>query len=110
MELKDKQCVHYLINRSFNVGAELRPANRSRMTKRNSRDESHFEIMQSHRQTSFTDKMRTRAYTFDDVVGTVGGYIGMFLGYAMVQIPGSIALILNTMKQRKNKGKPNNVT
>ena len=82
---------------------------KSNRTKRNSRDESHFEIMQAHRQTSFTDKMRTRAYTFDDVIGTVGGYIGLFLGYAMVQVPGSIALILNSMKQRKNKGKANYV-
>ena len=65
--------------------------------------------MQAHRQTSFTDKMLTRAYTFDDVVGTVGGYIGLFLGYAMVQIPGSIALILNSIKQRRNKGKTNYV-
>ena len=87
----------------------MRLANSSKRMKRNSRDESHFEIVQVHRQTSFTDKIQTRAYTFDDVVGTVGGYIGMFLGYAMVQIPGSIAMILNSMKQRRNKGKTNYV-
>ena len=87
----------------------MRLANNSKRMKRNLRDESHFEIVQVHRQTSFTDKIQTRAYTFDDVVGTVGGYIGMFLGYAMVQIPGSIALILNSMKQRRNKGKTNYV-
>ena len=99
--------MHYLINRSFNVGAELRPSMRSNRTKRNSRDESHFEIMQAHRQTSFTDKMRTRAYTFDDVIGTVGGYIGLFLGYAWVQLPWSIAWIVNSMKQGKNEKKSN---
>ena len=85
---------------------------RSSLKSRKKRDigqESHFEIVQVHRQTCFTDKIQTKAYTFDDVVGTVGGYIGMFLGYAMVQIPGSIALILNSMKQRKNKGKANYV-
>ena len=92
---------------NINYGAEVRLANSSKRIKRYSRDESHFEIVQVHRQTSFTDKIQTRAYTFDDVVGTVGGYIGMFLGYAMVQIPGSIALILNSMKQRRNKGKTN---
>ena len=87
----------------------MRLANSSKRMKRNYREESHFEIVQVHRQTSFTDKIQTRGYTFDDVVGTVGGYIGMFLGYAMVQIPGSIALILNSMKQRRNKGKTNYV-
>ena len=60
--------------------------------------EPHFEIVQVHRQTSFTDKMQIKAYTGDDVVGTVGGYIGLFLGYASVQIPTSIASIFNSMK------------
>ena len=63
--------------------------------------EPHFEIVQVHRQTSFTDKMQIKAYTGDDVVGTVGGYIGLFLGYASVQIPTSIASIFNSMKNSK---------
>ena len=60
--------------------------------------EPHFEIVQVHRQTSFTDKIQIKACTCDDVVGTVGGYIGLFLGYACIQIPTSISLIFNSMK------------
>ena len=71
--------------------------------KRDIGQESHFEIVQVHRQTCFTDKIQEKAYTFDDVVGTVGGYIGLFLGYAWVQMPSSIAWIFNSMKQSKNK-------
>ena len=77
--------------------------------KRQSGQESYFEIEQVYRQTSFTDKIQTKAYTFDDVVGTVGGYIGLFLGYAWVQIPSSIAWIFNSMKHGKNEKKINYV-
>ena len=31
--------------------------------------------------------MQTRAFTLDDLVGAVGGYIGLFLGYALIHIP-----------------------
>ena len=75
--------------------------------KRDSGQESHFEIVQVHRQTSFTDKIQTIAYTCDDLVGAVGGYVGLFLGYAWVQLPRSIASIVNSMKQSKNERKRN---
>ena len=85
-----------------------RPNSKGRK-KRDIGQESHFEIVQVHRQTCFTDKIQTKAYTFDDVVGTVGGYIGLFLGYAWVQIPSSIAWIFNLMKHGKNENKINYV-
>ena len=51
------------------------------------RNDSFFEIEQTYRQTSFTEKIQTRAFTFDDLVGSCGGFIGLFLGYALIQIP-----------------------
>ena len=89
--------MYSLITRSLNKGKK----------KRDSGQESHFEIVQVHRQTSFTDKVQTKAYTCDDLVGAVGGYIGLFLGYAWVQLPWSIAWIVNSMKQGKNEKKSN---
>ena len=62
----------------------------------NFRNGTYFEILQYFLQTSFTDKIQTRAYTFDDLVGSCGGFIGLFLGYALIQIPHSIESILLT--------------
>ena len=47
----------------------------------------YFEIRQVYHQTRFTEKIQIRAYAFDDLVGSCGGVIGLFLGYALVQIP-----------------------
>ena len=53
------------------------------------------------RQSRFTEKIQTREYTFDDLVGTVGGYIGLFLGYALVQFPALIESLCNSLKIEK---------
>ena len=60
----------------------------------NFRNGTFFEIFQYFLQTSFTEKIQTRAYTFDDLVGSCGGFIGLFLGYALIQIPHSIESVL----------------
>ena len=59
-----------------------------------------FVIKQIYGQTRFTDKIQTRAYTIDDLVGTCGGYIGLFLGYAVVQFPKLLELLYQTIKQQ----------
>ena len=50
-------------------------------------------------QIRFTEKIQTRAYTLDDVIGTCGGYIGLFLGYALVQFPQFIEFTFQTLKR-----------
>jgi len=61
-----------------------------------------------YRQTSFKHKIQSRAYTFDDVVGTVGGYIGLFLGYALIQIPDLIAYVSQAIRKRIPNRQQNN--
>ena len=56
-------------------------------SKINCRNETNFWIGQAIRQTRFTDRRQVREFTIDDFVGTCGGYIGMFLGYALIQFP-----------------------
>ena len=62
--------------------------------------------MQSYRESKFTDKIQIRAYTLDDLIGSCGGYIGLFLGYALIQFPQLIEVIFQTIKReiidRKN--------
>ena len=55
---------------------------------------------QLYHQSTFTEKIQTRAYTIDDVVGTVGGYVGLFMGYAIVQFPEMMRSILYLAKSR----------
>ena len=52
--------------------------------------------------TTFTEKIQTRAYTIDDVVGTIGGYVGLFMGYAVVQFPNIIRSRLLTFQEFGN--------
>ena len=51
------------------------------------RNETFFRIGQTFRQTRFKDIKQAREFTVDNFVGTCGGYIGMFLGYAWIQFP-----------------------
>ena len=59
-----------------------------------------FVIDQIYRQTRFTNKLQTKAYTLDDLVGTCGGYIGMFLGYALIQFPRFLEKTFLAIKQK----------
>ena len=57
-------------------------------------------LNQLYHQSTFTEKVQTRAYTIDDVVGTVGGYVGLFMGYAIVQFPDMMRSIIYLAKRR----------
>jgi len=41
----------------------------------------------------------SRAIDFNALVGTIGGYIGLFLGFSLLQIPGLILLITRNAKK-----------
>ena len=43
--------------------------------------------------------MQVREFTFDDFAGTCGGYIGMFLGYALIQFPEFLQFILDKIQK-----------
>ena len=53
-----------------------------------------------YRQTRFTNKIQVRAYTLDDLIGSCGGYIGLFLGYALIQFPQLIESTLQIVKRK----------
>ena len=54
-----------------------------------------------YRQTKFLEKMQARAYTIDPLVGVCVGYIGLFLEYALLQLPSFINFVFRAIK-RKN--------
>ena len=51
------------------------------------KNESGFTLRMMFRQTRFREVEQIRAYDFESLVGNVGGYIGMFLGYAISNLP-----------------------
>ena len=55
---------------------------------------SFFLIHKVHSHSVFNEMIQTKSYTLDDVVGTIGGFIGLFLGYALVQMPDFIDYLL----------------
>ena len=67
--------------------------------KTNCRNETSFWIGQEIRQTRFKDMTQLREFTLDDFVGTCGGYIGMFLGYALIQFPQFLLIIFDKIQK-----------
>ena len=65
------------------------------------RTNGHFHLTQVHIQPTFTERIQSRAYTIDDVVGAVGGYVGLFMGYALVQFPQTIMSVFAFIQKRK---------
>ena len=63
------------------------------------RNETSFYITPVFRQTGFKEMKQIQEYTLDDLVGTCGGYVGMFLGYAFIQLPHLFQLMLTRIKQ-----------
>ena len=41
-----------------------------------------------------------KAYDFIDLMGNIGGYIGMFLGYALLNMADTLIRITNSIKHR----------
>ena len=67
--------------------------------KTNCRNETSFWIYQVIRQTRFKEITQVREFTFDDFAGTCGGYIGMFLGYALIQFPQFFQFIFDKLQK-----------
>jgi hypothetical protein len=50
------------------------------------------------RNNVYKEIRQIRAYSFMSLIGNVGGFVGLLLGYALVQIPGSIFAVYNYFK------------
>ena len=72
-------------------------------------NESFFAIQLWYYQLYFRESTQVRAYTLDDLVGMLGGYLGLFMGYALVQLPSLISLLINLIT-RMNDAKARNIT
>ena len=58
---------------------------------------------------SFKQIKEKRDYEIQDMFGDIGGYIGLFLGYALLNIPGFF-LTLSKLFKRTNKNDIGNIS
>ena len=62
-------------------------------------NESFFIIEQQYLQKQFRDTVQTRAYTLSDAVGMIGGYLGLFMGYSLIQFPDFLRSFIINIKE-----------
>ena len=65
-----------------------------------STNESHYTIRVSHRQTTFRETKQIRAYDLESLCGDIGGYMGLLLGYSILNMPTMILLCYGSIKRR----------
>ena len=63
------------------------------------KNDSFFTIIQRYDQVRFRDTIQTKAYQFDGLVGNMGGYMGLFLGYALINLPNFFDIIVMVTKK-----------
>ena len=51
---------------------------------------------------NFKEYTNTRAFKFEAVAAGFGGFIGMFLGYSLLQLPGILCNVIQTVASRNN--------
>lgn len=59
---------------------------------------SFIEIVQTFRKRQYQDTTQHQAYTVESFVGHIGGYMGLFCGFALVQLPKLIVELLASGK------------
>ena len=75
------------------------------------KNESYFQITQTYNQPQFRETIQRRAYNLEALVGNIGGYAGLFLGYALVQLPDFFLSIYTYLRRRVcNQGRQNQIT
>ena len=62
--------------------------------------ENYFVVKILLRQPDYKETEQIRAYDFIDLMGNIGGYIGMFLGYALLNMADTLIRITKRIKQR----------
>ena len=70
------------------------------LTLESSYDESYFNFEVIHRQTQFKEIRQIRAYDVESLYGDIGGYMGLLLGYSVLNFP---AMIISCYGSIKNK-------
>ena len=63
----------------------------------------HFSLSITALDTTFKLIELVRAYDIQSLIGNAGGYIGIFLGYALYQMPGAIINVWGRIKNKNQR-------
>ena len=61
--------------------------------------QSVFEVLLEFPDNTYMEIQQVRDYGMQSVVGDAGGYIGMFLGFALLQIPEIMVKVFSNLQQ-----------
>ena len=62
-------------------------------------NESYFTFKLQFRQTKFKEIRQIRAYDLESLYGDIGGYMGLLLGYSILNLPSMIAFCYGIIKK-----------
>ena len=57
-----------------------------------------FHVMVTFQGATFMDITQSRAYDAQSLVGNAGGYVGLFLGVALIQTPSAVRVVFQLVK------------
>ena len=63
------------------------------------KNESYFTLWTHFYQDNFYETKQIRAYDIGSLIANIGGYIGMFLGYALLNLPHFFITISESVKR-----------
>ena len=72
-------------------------------------NDSYFTFWVFYRQTTFREITQIRAYDLDNLYGNIGGYMGLFLGYAILNIPTMFFILYGRIKKKMLNSRPSKV-
>ena len=58
-----------------------------------------FQIMLTFQGTTYMEITQIRAYDGQSLIGNAGGYVGLFLGSALIQLPSAIQYFFNLARK-----------
>ena len=61
--------------------------------------ENSFDVIVRFKMKTYLEIKQIRAYSLTNLVGNIGGYMGLFLGYAILNFPSLISKLLNSISK-----------
>ena len=75
---------------------------------RESSDDTYFKVKIQFDDSSLMEIKSIRAFNFQSLIGNAGGYLGLFTGYTMLQLPGILSWVIEWVKARFDKNPKKN--
>lgn len=93
---------HFTKSNIINIDYNIKPTNQFILifVIEFSTNESYFVFRVAHRQTQFKEIKQIRAYDPESLYGDIGGYMGLLLGYSILNLPSMIAVCYGFIKNR----------